>query len=269
MIESFALNRGTTPLILAIPHAGRELVPGLGQRLTDAGRLLIDTDWWLERLYGFAGDDLGATVLRALLSRYVIDLNRDPSGASLYPGQATTELVPTTTFDGEPLYRVGHELRPDEVEERRNANFVPYHDALAAEIDRVRAAHGYALLYDCHSIRSHVPRLFPGTLPVFNLGTNSGTSCAPALEARLANVLASSQSLTHIVNGRFKGGWITRNYGDPKNNVHAVQMELACRAYMDEEPPFAYDAAKAAPTQVVLRKMLESMLGWGHACKVR
>ena len=266
MDHYFTLSRGTSPLILSIPHAGRELVPGLAERMTDAGRTLIDTDWWLERLYAFAGGDIGASVLQASLSRYVIDLNRDPSGTSLYPGQATTELVPTTTFDGEPLYKPSQEFRPEETEARRAAYFVPYHAALATEIARVKARHGYALLYDCHSIRSVVPRLFPGTLPVFNLGTHSGASCAPSLQAAIAEVLerAAADGFTQIVNGRFKGGWITRHYGDPANNVHAVQMELACRAYMDEMPPFAYDVSKAASAQTVLREVLEAMITWGE-----
>ena len=263
MLEPVSLHRGASPLILSIPHAGRDLVPGLADRLTEAGRSLIDTDWWLERLYGFAAEAFGATVLTANLSRYVIDLNRDPSGASLYPGQATTGLAPTATFDGEALYRPGKELRAEETAQRRNAYFDPYHTALTAEIARVRAAHGFALLYDCHSIRSVIPRLFPGTLPVFNLGTNSGASCASSLEAAIADVLASASGYTHIINGRFKGGWITRHYGEPLSNVHAVQMELACRAYMDETPPFAFDEAKAAALRPVLSEVFDTMLAWG------
>lgn len=267
MASHFTLARGTSPLILSIPHAGRELTAGLFERLTDTGRSLLDTDWWLERLYAFAGDGLGASVLSANLSRYVIDLNRDPSGAPLYPGQATTELVPTTTFDGEPIYKPGHEFQVGEIAERRKLYFDPYHVALTAEIARVKAAHGVALLYDCHSIRSVVPRLFSGTLPVFNLGTNSGRSCAPSLKAAIAEVIeaAEANGFSHVINGRFKGGWITRAYGDPANGVHTVQMELACRAYMDETPPFAYDAGKAATAQTVLREVLDTMLAWRQA----
>jgi N-formylglutamate deformylase len=260
----YALRRGGSPLILSIPHAGRDLMPGLAERLTPAGRSLIDTDWWLEQLYGFAGEDLDATVLTANYSRYVIDLNRDPSGASLYPGQPTTELSPTTTFDSDALYTTGRDLRPDEISDRRTNFFAPYHAALADNLTRIKAAHGYALLYDCHSIRSIVPRLFSGTLPVFNLGTNSGASCAVTLEAAIADVIGSAKGYTHIINGRFKGGWITRHYGQPADGVHAVQMELACRAYMDEAPPFPYDMAKAARVTAVLREILETMLTWGQ-----
>jgi N-formylglutamate amidohydrolase len=252
-------------LILSIPHAGRELTPGLAERLTEAGRSLIDTDWWLERLYGFAADEFDATVLKANLSRYVIDLNRDPAGASLYPGQATTELVPTTTFDGAAIYRTGSEPQATEIVERRRLCFDPYHFALSAELVRVTSANGYALLYDCHSIRSTIPRLFSGTLPVFNLGTNSCTSCASSLEGAIADVLASSEGFTHIVNGRFKGGWITRQYGRPADSIHAVQMELACRCYMHETAPFTYDEAKAGAVQSVVREVLDTMLTWGEA----
>lgn len=259
--DLYDLRRGNSALILSIPHAGRDLTPGLEARLTPQGRALVDTDWWLERLYRFAADAFDATVIRASLSRYVIDLNRDPSGSTLYPGQATTDLVPTTTFDGEPIYRAGQAPSPEEVAERKRDSFVPYHAALAAEIARVKTMHGKALLYDCHSIRSIIPRLFEGTLPVFNLGTNSGSSCDPRLERRIAAILASS-GRTHVVNGRFKGGWITRHYGRPVDNVHAVQMELACRAYMQEEPPFAYDEDKAASAQSVLRRIFEDMIDW-------
>jgi len=266
MPDLFSLRRGTSPLILSIPHAGRELSPGLADRLSDAGRSLVDTDWWLERLYGFVAKTFDATVLAANLSRYVIDLNRDPGGVSLYPGQATTELIPTTTFDGEALYKPGLELQSAEIGQRRQAYFAPYHAALTAEISRVRGAHGYALLYDCHSIRSAIPRLFLGTLPVFNLGTNSGVSCASSLESAIADVLESSAAagFNHIVNGRFKGGWITRHYGRPAENIHAVQMELACRAYMIETPPFDYDDAKAAVLRPIFSEVFDTMLVWGR-----
>lgn len=263
MTATHHLERGNGPLVLSIPHCGQELPPDLAERLTPVGRSLIDTDWWLERLYDF-GRDLEATTIAARLSRYVIDLNRDPSGASLYPGQVTTELIPTTTFDGEPLYLPGRGLREPEIGERRRLYFEPYHAALEAEIARVKAKHGYVLLYDCHSIRSVIPRLFPGTLPVFNLGTNSGASCASSLQSAIEAVLrqADARGFNHVVNGRFKGGWITRHFGRPSEGVHAVQMELACRAYMQEGPPFAYDGTQAAHTQAELRRVLEAMLAW-------
>lgn len=253
-------ERGS-PLILSLPHVGAQLPVGLRRRLTPIGKTLLDTDWHIDRLYAFA-ENIEASTVEAVYSRYVIDVNRDPSGASLYPGQATTELCPALTFDGEPLYLDGEAPDAAEIAERRTAYFDPYHQALAGQIERVKAEFGFALLYDCHSIRSVVPRLFEGELPVFNLGTNDGRSCAPDLEARLIAVLVESP-LSHVTNGRFKGGWITRHYGRPEEGVHAVQMELAQRAYMHEEPPFAYDHERASALQPTLLRLLETMLAFG------
>jgi N-formylglutamate deformylase len=255
------IRRGDSPLILSMPHVGTRLTPEAAARLNETGLSVGDTDWWIDRLYDFA-DDMAPTVIRARLSRYVIDVNRDPSGASLYPGQATTDLCPTTTFDGEPLYGPGMEPDAAEIARRREAYHAPYHAALAAEIGRVRERHGYALLYDCHSIRSVIPRLFEGTLPTFNIGTNSGASCAPEIEAAVVEACAAAGP-DHAVNGRFKGGFITRHHGRPAAHVHAVQMELTQAAYMLETPPWTYDAATAAPTRAVLRDVLAAMLTAG------
>ncbi len=260
MITVDVEERGS-PLLLSLPHTGTGLPPGLAERMTDAGRSLIDTDWHVDRLYAFA-DAMGATTVRAGFSRYVIDVNRDPEGASLYPGQATTGLCPATTFDGEPLYLEGQAPDAAEIEERRRRWFDTYHQALAAQIDRLKARFGTVLLYDCHSIRSVVPRLFPGTLPVLNLGTSEGRSCSPALRQRLVAVMAESGQ-DHVADGRFKGGWITRHYGDPGSGIEAVQMELAQRAYMDERPPWAYRDDLAARLQPTLRRLLEAMLAFG------
>jgi formiminoglutamase len=247
------------PLILSMPHAGRELPDHVAERLNGQGRAMIDTDWWIERLYDFA-DQLDATVVRTAISRYVIDVNRDPSGASLYPGQASTALCPLTTFDGEPIWRPGSDPDDGEIFERRTLYFEPYHRALAEQIERVRAAHGFVLLYDCHSIRSRVPRLFDGELPAFNIGTNAGRSCAPAVRSAVTDVCAAAQGYSSVVDGRFKGGWITRHYGRPDDGVHAVQMELAQRTYMEEAPPWTFDDAKADAVRRVLRTALEAML---------
>ncbi len=257
------VREGASPLILSMPHGGRDLVPGLAERLTEAGRALADTDWWIERLYDFAGD-LDAGVVRTRLSRTVIDVNRDPSGASLYPGQATTGLCPIETFDGVPLYGDGAAPDAAEIADRTQRYFAPYHAALTAQIERAKAAHGYALLYDCHSIRSVVPRLFEGALPVFNIGTNEGASCAPGVQQAVADVCAAAEGYSHVVNGRFKGGWITRQYGRPDAGVHAVQMELAQHAYMDEAPPWTFDEVKAARLRPVLRAALQAMMGWAE-----
>lgn len=258
-----SVHRGTEPLVIAFPHSGTGLA-GLDDTFVSPWRARLDTDWWVEDLYAFTRD-LGATTVATSISRSVIDMNRDPSGASLYPGQATTELCPTTTFDGDPLYRSGS---PDtgEIERRKQLFFEPYHAALTAEIERLRALHGRVVLYDAHSIRSHVPRLFDGELPQFNIGTNGGATCAPKLEAAVAAICAASGE-SHVVNGRFKGGWTTRHYGRPEAGVHAIQMELAMRGYMAE--PAALDETNwpspldSAPTILpTLRQVIAAALAF-------
>lgn len=261
------VRRGAAPLVLGMPHTGTGIPDGLAARYVSPWRARKDADWWIDRLYAFAAD-LDATIVRTTLSRSVIDVNRDPSGASLYPGQTTTELCPTTSFDGEPLYFAGQEPGEAEIAERRDRWFLPYHDALTAELARLRGAHGRVVLYDCHAIRSHVPRLFDGTLPQFNIGTNHGATCDPALEAAVERACAATgRSL--VVNGRFRGGYTTRHHGRPETGVHAIQMELACRGYIDEPdrpdetnwpPPF--DAARADPLAAELRAVLTACLDW-------
>lgn len=246
---------GDSPIILGLPHTGTWLPDDIRARLNARGRVLADTDWHIHRLY----DGLlpGATTVRAVFHRYVIDANRGPDDASLYPGQNTTGLVPLTDFDGEPIWEV--EPTGAEIADRKARFHAPYHAALAAEIARVRAKHGVAVLYDCHSIRSHIPFLFEGTLPDFNIGTDSGRSCAPAIEAATHDVAAAT-GRTHVLNGRFKGGWTTRHYGQPADNVHAIQMELAQSTHLSTEtPPFAYDPAKAETLRVTLKQILERL----------
>jgi len=258
--------RGQSPLIVSLPHTGIEIPTEYQRGLVSPWLARKDADWWIDRLYDFAAD-LGATVVRTAISRTVIDVNRDPSGASLYPGQATTELCPTTTFDGEPLYAPGTEPTADAIAERRAGFFDPYHAALRAEIERLRSRHSHVVVYDCHSIRSVIPRLFEGMLPHFNIGTNGGASCADALSAAVEALCAASGSSV-VVNGRFKGGHITRSLGRPDARIHAIQMELACRGYMDEPIgpvtedtwPTAYDEARAAPMRAVLARILEACL---------
>ena len=268
MRQWLEVRRGAAPVIVSIPHAGTEIPPHLSGRFASLWLARRDADWWVDELYSFA-DALGATVVRTRLSRSVIDVNRDPSGASLYPGQATTELCPSTTFDGEPLYRRGHAPDADEISARRRLFFQPYHDTLAAEVARLREAHPRVVLYDAHSIRSRVPRLFEGELPQFNIGTNSGQSCAPELAAAVETVCDGSNH-SRVTNGRFKGGWITRSFGNPADGVHAIQMELACRGYMDEpadEPtpdawPPPFDADRAAPMAAILKGVLAACLAF-------
>jgi formiminoglutamase len=253
------VTRGDGPLVLSMPHGGRTIPPEIAARMTAEGLGVPDTDWWIDRLYGFASS-LNASVVRTGISRYVIDVNRDPSGKSLYPGQTTTALCPLETFAGQAIYRAGAEPGADEIAARRRTYFEPYHAALRDTLDRVRAWHGFALLYDCHSIRSAIPRLFPGRLPVFNIGINEGKSCAAPLARGVSAACGAHPDFDVIVDGRFKGGWITRHYGDPERGVHALQMELAQRAYMLEEAPWTYDEAKAERLQKVLRRALAAYL---------
>ena len=259
-----AVERGDAPLIVSMPHAGVDLGDH-AQRFVSPWRARRDTDWHIPELYAFAAP-LGATIVRTRISRSIIDVNRDPSGASLYPGQATTELCPTTTFDGEPLYRDDAAPGATEIAARREAYFAPYHSALTAEIARLRQAYPRVALYDAHSIRSRIPRLFEGELPQLNLGTYSGRACSPDLRATLAAIIADSGH-SHGVDGRFKGGWITRSFGRPHEGVDAVQMELACRGYMAEPEaidednwPTPFDPERAAAILPTLRRLLEAML---------
>ena len=301
MTDWLTVHRGDAPLVLAFPHTGTEIPAEIEGRFVSPALARKDADWWVDRLYAFAAD-MGATLVRTAISRSVIDVNRDPSGASLYPGQATTGLCPTETFDGEPLYRPGEEPDAAEIKARKLRWFAPYHDALSAELDRLHSAHGRVVLYDCHSIRSVIPRLFDGELPHFNIGTYNGTTCAPELEERVAaacgthpgegrgpvgkaeetehsaNQLQPSRldpglrrggadEWTSVVNGRFKGGWTTRHYGRPAEGTHAIQMELACRGYLDEpigrDPhpwPVPFDPEYARPMIAILTRVIQACL---------
>lgn len=262
-MDAFFLNRDTSPLLLSQPHVGLEIPKAIEDRLTPGAKLRPDTDWHIDRLYGDMAAELGATVLTARYSRYVIDLNRDPAGASLYPGQSVTELCPTSLFDEAPMYLQNQDPDESEIEERREIYWQPYHAALASEIARLKDLHGYVLLYDCHSIRSLVPRFFEGRLPTLNLGTGDGISADPGLAQKLEDVAARSP-YRHALNGRFKGGYITRHYGQPAENIHAVQMELAQADYMAETPPFSYLEERAAKLQPTLNQILNTLLDWGR-----
>lgn len=248
--------RGDSPVVLGLPHTGTYVPPAIAADLNARGRGLDDTDWHIHRLY----KDLlpGATTVRATFHRYVIDANRDPAGASLYPGQNTTGLVPLTDFDGTPIWET--EPSEAEVDRRRREFHAPYHAALEAELERVRALHGVAILYDCHSIRSHIPFLFEGTLPDFNIGTNLGVTCDPAIEAAAVDVCARAEGYTSVLNGRFKGGWTTRHYGRPAEGLHAIQMELAQSTHLSAEaPPWDLDPGKAARLRPYLTEILTKL----------
>lgn len=252
------ITEGDSPVILAAPHAGTWVSDAIRARLNATGRALADTDWHVDRLY--RGLLPTATTVTATFHRYVIDANRDPSGHSLYPGQNTTGLVPRIDFDNRPIWKAGQAPDADEIAERLAHFHQPYHAALAAQIERVQARHGVALLYDCHSIRSRVPFLFDGELPVFNIGTDRGHTCAPIFEQIAAQTCGAARSYDTVVNGRFRGGWTTRHYGRPAEGVHAIQMELAQRAYLHTEAaPFAYDPSRATRLRVVLSGLLHAL----------
>jgi N-formylglutamate deformylase len=251
----FTLREGGSRLLVSIPHAGTYVPPGIARALTPAGLAVADTDWHVDRLYGFLAA-LDATVLVATHSRYVVDLNRGPGGEKLYPGQVETAICPAETFAGEALYEAGG---PD-VAARVAQYWQPYHAALAGQIGRLRGLHGAVHVLDAHSIHGVIPRLFAGALPDLNLGTHDGASAGAALTARVAAALPG-HGFSHVVNGRFKGGYITRHYGAPAQGVHVLQLELAWRSYLDEARPSMWDAARAAKLIGVLRGVADALLG--------
>jgi len=257
----FELHRGDAPLVVDVPHAGTHVPDAIRNRLTAAAAALPDTDWHVEKLYAFARST-GATLMVATHARYVVDLNRDPHGAALYPGADNTELCPTRTFGNEPVYLEGELPDAAEIEARRSTFFAPYHAVLADEIARVRARHGYVVLLDGHSIASRVPRFFSGRLPDMNLGTVDGASCDVSLQQLAAAIVGGSERFTHVVNGRFKGGYITRHYGAPAAGVHALQLEMTQDAYMDEGPPYAWNPARAAELARLLERLVVSLSEW-------
>lgn len=258
-MDVFTLHRGTSPLFVSLPHDGSALPDDIAARMTPAAQRVPDTDWHVSRLYAFVRE-LGASIIVPKYSRYVIDLNRPQDDVSLYPGQNTTGLCPIVQFSGEPVYLQGQQPSPDEITSRVDRYWRPYHEALAAEIARIKTAHGRVVLWEGHSIRSVVPFLFDGRLPDFNLGTANGASCSSDLQHRLIGVLEAQKNYSFVANGRFKGGYITRHYGNPSDGIDAVQLELAQLNYMDEES-FAYDEKCATPTQAVIRVLLASTMG--------
>jgi N-formylglutamate deformylase len=255
----FSLHEGSLPLLISIPHVGMRIPDDIAAAMTPAAQRTEDCDWHLDRLYGFARD-LGASILMPVNARYVIDLNRPPDGANLYPGQDTTGLLPVDTFDRVPLYRDGHLPDEAEVARRRDIYWKPYHEALAAHLAALKAKHGKVLLWEAHSIRSRVPRFFDGRLTDFNFGTSNGASAVAGLAEALAAVVEQHGRYSTVANGRFKGGYITRQYGQPENGVHAVQLELTQITYMEEQMPYAYDETLAAQVEPLLKTLVQTAL---------
>ncbi|HEX2117163.1 MAG TPA: N-formylglutamate deformylase [Alphaproteobacteria bacterium] len=264
MSEVFQFVPGTTPVLISVPHAGTTIPAEIAARMTTEALDLPDTDWHVPLLYDFARQ-LGAGLIVATHSRYVIDLNRDPSGKPLYPGADNTELVPLTTFNRDAVYRSGLGPDDDEVAQRVSRYWRPYHDKLAGELETLKARHGVAVLWDAHSIPSMVPRFFRGKLPDLNLGSAKGTSAAPDLIEAVARMLKTTNAFSSVVDGRFTGGYITRRFGQPRSGVHALQLELGQACYMDESPPYRFDAQRAAPLKALLEKTIEVVVAWARA----
>jgi N-formylglutamate deformylase len=253
----FHLHRGHRPLVVSVPHVGTAIPPQIAQHLQPRALDTEDADWHLDQLYAFAVE-MGASLIVPRFARYVVDLNRPSENTPMYPGANNTELCPTRFFTGEPLYKPGREPGEAEVQRRVQRYWRPYHDALAAELQRLKAEHGHVALFDGHSIQAELPWLFEGRLPDLNLGTADGRSCSPRLRAAMAEVLRGHTAHSHVIDGRFKGGHITRHYGRPEDGVHAVQMEMGWHCYMRE--PHHYDAALAAQVQPVLRGLMNALL---------
>lgn len=260
---TYTLQHGSSPLLVSMPHIGTHIPDELRGAYVPRAWAVEDTDWHLDQLYN-ALPALGASVLMPHTSRYVIDLNRPPDDAPMYPGASNTELCPTHFFTGDALYLPGQAPELPERLRRRALYWQPYHTALAAELQRLKAEHGYALLWDAHSIRSQIGWLFEGTLPGLNVGTANGTSAHDAIAHAVMQTCAAQTEVSHVLNGRFKGGYITRHYGAPANRVHAVQLEMCQYLYMQEGAPFAYDAAKASDIQPLLNAMLQAAMS---ACR--
>jgi N-formylglutamate deformylase len=259
--KTYQFTPGTKPLLISMPHDGTDIPVDIIKSMTETARTVPDTDWHMRTLYDFAGD-LGASIIRPLCSRYVVDLNRPADGSSLYPGQRVTELCPTWMFDGEPVYLPGKEPDAAEIHRRVDIYWHPYHQKVRAELERMRAEHGVAMLFEAHSIRGVLPELFEGKLPDLNLGTNKGEACDPELRRRLAEIVENAAPFTGVTDGRFTGGYLTRINGRPKDGIHAVQLEQVQDTYMDEFPPFAWRPDKAAKVQPVNRALIEAMLDW-------
>jgi N-formylglutamate deformylase len=262
--DVFSLYPGSQPLLVSMPHVGTLIPPDLQAHFVERALQVEDTDWHLEALYHFVRAS-GASLLVPRYSRYVIDLNRPSENTPMYPGANNTELCPTRFFTGDPLYRA--DLAPDEAEIARRiaVYWAPYRRALEDELTRIRQAHGHAVLFDAHSIHSELPWLFDGRLPDLNLGTVNGSSAAPTLRAALAQVLASQNTFSQVVDGRFKGGHITRHYGRPAEGWHAIQLEMCWSTYMAEQAPYVLDEARANRVRPLLQQLLQTLMDWKPA----
>ncbi len=262
--EHSIFHRGDKPLLITMPHTGTAIPPHIAERLTDEARTVPDTDWHIDKLYSFARQ-MGASILQAKWSRYVVDLNRPPNDSSLYPGQATTGLCPVNRFDGGNIYADGYAPDPGEIAARREAYWQPWHNKLQQTLSEMREQFPTVVMWDAHSIRSELPQFFSGKLPDFNIGTNDGTSCHPGLEQQIMHIARQSPPFTVVSNGRYKGGYNTRHYAQPDAGIYTLQMELTQCAYMQEVAPWDWQPQKALPLQNALQQMLSAAIEFAHS----
>ncbi len=260
-----SIHKGHTPLILSQPHTGCFVPENIMQNFNKTGRSLKDTDWHIDLIYNKIAKELGASILKANFSRYVIDPNRNLDNCSLYPGQATTGLCPILTFDGEEIYKTGFQPDQMEIEHRIKHFYLPYHHTLRKLIQQAKHQFGYVLLYDCHSIKSYIPRLFEGKLPDLNIGTNDHASCDERITNKIKEICEQETSYHTVVNGRFKGGYITRHYGKPDASIFAIQMEISQNTYMQEYPPWTLNQKKSDHLKTLLYNVLVSFLKTGKS----
>ena len=256
---NYTLSQGTSPLLVSMPHIGTHIPTEFSNQYVTRALAVQDTDWHLDQLYDFL-PSLGASLIKPSVSRFVIDLNRPPDDTPMYPGAANTELCPTKFFSGKPLYRDGCAPSATEINARRTEYWVPYHDALSQELDRIKSIHGYALLWDAHSIRSELPWLFEGKLPDLNIGTADGKAAHPSITSAIKMICDAQNRFTHIVNGRFKGGYITRTYGNPEQHIHAIQLEKCWSIYMEETEPYTFNPTIAQHCQPLIKQMVQAAL---------
>lgn len=248
------------PILLSVPHCGTEFPTELTDQFKpDLRSAPDDTDWFVHQLYDFA-PQMGITLIHATYSRWVIDLNRDPESKPLYAdGRIITAICPATNFFGEKLYKDERtEVAGNEVARRLQAYYWPYHQQVQVLLDGLKQKHGRVLLWDCHSIRQHVPTIHREKFPDLILGDVDGTSASPGLIEETLSILDhSGYCVSH--NHPFKGGYITRHFGQPSVEQHALQLEMTKVNYMDDQEQ-SYNRARAERMRSLLKKVFERLI---------
>ena len=257
-MEAFSFSAGETPLLVSMPHSGLALTPQVQSGLTEKALTLPDTDWHVPEVYSFLGE-LGVGRISANYSRYVIDLNRPLDDAPLYASK-TTGLFPSILFDESPVFK------PACLPNKRHHQFCkeniwqPYHGKITEELECLKAKFGYAILFDAHSIAPETPMLFEGRLADFNFGNNNGEASSQKWLQAASGVVPDG-TYSRVSNGRFKGGYITRSFGNPKKNIHAIQLELSQACYLkNQSHPYSIDSNKLANLQAVLKQVIKTLI---------